>query len=139
MMVVMIRRRFLCRFAALLFGAFARGVCLAISLLALAAVWAEANDRTLKPYVLNAADAKAINARRPPGWQPHVKAADHFSIDADGLIHIPTMAPIGPGHSLMATEDLELRACEEQKSCSRPRGRSSEVMNRSATHRLKPE
>jgi hypothetical protein len=105
----------------LVFSPFAGGVCLAISLLALAAVWAEAaNDRTLKPYVLNAADAKTINARRPPDWQPHVKATDRFAIDADGLIHIPTMAPIGPGHSLMATEDLELRACENKKSCSRP-------------------
>jgi hypothetical protein len=121
MMVVTIRRQFLRRTAVLLFSAFVGGVCTAISLLTLTAVWAEAaNDRTLKPYVLNAADAKAINARRPPDWQPHVKAADHFAIDTHGLIHIPTMAPIGPSHSLMATEDLELRACEEKKSCSRP-------------------
>jgi hypothetical protein len=114
------KRRALRRSAVLFFGVFIGGVCPGISLLPLAAVRAQVtSEDTTRPYVLNSADAKAINVRRPPDWQPHIRMGDHFAIDAHGFIHIPTMAPIGPGHSLMATEDIELRACEEKKSCSR--------------------
>jgi hypothetical protein len=62
---------------------------------------------TVKPYQLTAADAAAINARRPTDWIPyHVSAGDIFRINSMGAILIPTIAPATDG-SEVAFEDLE--------------------------------
>jgi hypothetical protein len=73
--------------------------------LAIGAAPAWAQDGT--PYTLTEADAVAINARRPPEWNPHhVSAGDVFEIDTLGLIHIPSTSPTADGGE-WTIEDLE--------------------------------
>jgi hypothetical protein len=63
-----------------------------------------------------AADAAAINARRPVDWIPYrVSAGDVFSIDGYGLIHLPTMGLGDPKLGIEWTfiEDLEPQAAAQ--------------------------
>jgi hypothetical protein len=61
----------------------------------------------LTPYTLTAADAVAINARRPADWNPYrVSAGDVFAIDKFQLLHVPSFSPDGLG-GFVAIEDLE--------------------------------
>jgi len=67
------------------------------------------------PYELTAADAAAINLRRPADWIPYrVSDSDVYAIDGYGLIHIPTLAPADPysGVETVFLEDLEPRATQ---------------------------
>jgi hypothetical protein len=73
---------------------------------------AYAQEAQLHPYELTAADAAAINARRPPDWSPmHVSAGDVFTIDEQGLIHIPTIAP-AVGGGLIYIDDIAQKAID---------------------------
>jgi hypothetical protein len=89
---------------------------LALAALVALAAPAAAQDALMPqvhPYALTAADAAAINARRPADWIPYrVTAGDLFAIDGYGLIHIPTMGPADPSVGIEAAfiEDLEPRA-----------------------------
>lgn len=77
--------------------------------LAIAAPSLACADDYLKPYTLTAADAAAINKRRPGDWIPRVTAGDVFAVDKDGLVHIPTMAA-GTQGGWVAIEDLQPKA-----------------------------
>ena len=71
-----------------------------------------ASAQQTQPYALTAADAAAINARRPPDWSPsHVSAGNVFTIDARGLIHIPTTELVGNDTAFL--EDLEPQATNQ--------------------------
>ena len=62
-----------------------------------------ARAQTPQFHVLTAAEAAAINARRPSDWSPHhLVAGDVFVIDRDG-IHIPTSAVV-PSPTLYGIE-----------------------------------
>ena len=66
---------------------------------------APARAQTPQFHILTAAEAAAINARRPSDWSPHhLAAGDVFVIDRDG-IHIPTIA--ANYGSYVIIEDLE--------------------------------